>query len=484
MEGDFAALLEQCRRGGCKVHVDSRSVRPGDIFVAIPGVKEDGAHFISAAVRAGAETIVCSPGTMEGVSAQSAGKRVVWHANPREALWQLAEARWHTHALPLRIIGITGTNGKTTCSYLLERLFADAGQTVGVLGTVNYRWPGHTESASLTTPDALRVHAMLHSMAKAGVTVAIMEVSSHAIDQQRVGGVPFAGAVFTNLTQDHLDYHSTMDSYFEVKSRLFCQMPRLDKALAINADDPWGCRLLERCPTALSFGLEKTTLEQRHLWGELLSTGPEGCHMRMHFEGHQWDLRSPLVGAFNASNLLAAQAMALELGLMPEDFRTLETFTGVRGRLERIENSLGLHVFVDYAHTPDALENVLKSLRCSGFQRIITVFGCGGNRDRSKRPLMGAAVARWSDVAFLTSDNPRFEDPYAILEDVLPGLRDARHVVVEVDRKKATLQALNMLGKDDVLLIAGKGHEDYQIINGVKYHYSDQEIVREFLHCA
>ena len=484
MEREFAALLEECRRGGIEVRVDSRQVATGDIFVAVPGVNEDGARFIPAAVAAGASIVVCRPGGAEEAAALAGGCRVVHHSDPREALWRLAEAHWRTSELQLKIVGVTGTNGKTTCSYLLEQLFAQAGHKLGVMGTVSYRWPGHNEAAPLTTPDALSVHAMLAEMAKAGVDVAVMEVSSHAIDQQRVCGVPFSGAAFTNLTQDHLDYHKNMESYFQVKARLFLELPRPDKAMAVNADDPWGRRLLELCPTALSFGLQKGALNKRHLWGELLSAGTEGCHMRMHLAGSKWELRSPLVGAFNASNLLAVQAVALEMGIEPDAFKSLESFTGVCGRLERVENPQGLNVFVDYAHTPDALENVLQALRGAGFKRVVTVFGCGGNRDRTKRPLMGEAVARWSDVAVLTSDNPRFEEPEAILQDVLPGLKTAREVVVEVDRREATIKALKMLGKDDALLIAGKGHEDYQIIQGVKHHYSDQEVVREFLHCA
>ena len=325
---------------------------------------------------------------------------------------------------------------------------------------------------------------MLAQMDAKGVDVAVMEVSSHAIDQQRICGVPFAGAAFTNLTQDHLDFHNDMESYFKTKARLFLELPRAEKALAVNADDPWGRRLLELCPRALSFGLQQGPPRRRHLWGELLSAGTGGCHLRMHLKGRIWELRSPLVGAFNASNLLTVQALALEMGLEPEQFAALEGFTGVCGRLERVNNPQGLNVFVDYAHTPDALVNVLKALRGAGFKRIITVFGCGGNRDRSKRPLMGEAVARYADVAVLTSDNPRFEEPQAILQDVLPGLREAREVLVEVDRRTATARALDMLDKDGALLIAGKGHEDYQIIQGVRHHYSDQEVVRELLHCA
>lgn len=481
MERDFEELLAACRIGEREVRSDSREVRPGDIFVAVPGVNEDGTRFIPQAVAAGAAIVVCRP----EVAAASLGDpcRFIEHEDPREALWRLAAARWRTDTLPLRAIGITGTNGKTTTAALLEHLFTTAGHRVGVLGTVTYRWPGHSEAAPLTTPDPLSLHAMLARMGEAGVDIVFMEVSSHALAQQRVSGVPFAGAAFTNLTQDHLDFHQDMESYFKAKARLFLELPRPDKAMAINADDPWGRRLLELCPNALSFGLGRGVPGRRHLWGELLSSGTAGTHLRMGLGGEEWELRSPLVGRFNAANLLTAQAMALELGLEPAAMTALADFTGVYGRLERVDNPRGLHVFVDYAHTPDALVNVLTALRGVGFTRIITVFGCGGNRDRTKRPLMGEAVARHADVAVLTSDNPRDEEPEAILADVLPGLASAHEVVVEPDRRAATARALAMLSREDALLIAGKGHEDYQIIRGVKHHYSDQEVVRELLRC-
>ena len=482
MERDFSELLAAVRAGGRELAADSRKVQPGDIFVAVPGASEDGARYIPDAVAAGAGVVVCHPDAVAN-SGDGASCRFIVHEEPREALWRLAAARYGTEDSPLRVVGITGTNGKTTTAALLEHLFTAAGHRVGVLGTVTYRWPGHSEAAPLTTPDPLSLHAMLARMAKAGVDVVFMEVSSHALAQQRVSGVPFAGAVFTNLTQDHLDFHPDMESYFKAKARLFLELPRADKAMAINADDPWGRRLLELCPGALSYGLGRGVPGRRHLWGELLSSGTAGVHLKMHADNAEWELRSPLVGAFNAANLLAAQAMALELGLPPSAMQALGTFTGVSGRLERVDNPRGLHVFVDYAHTPDALVNVLTALRGAGFARIVTVFGCGGNRDRTKRPLMGEAVARHADVAVLTSDNPRNEEPEAILADVLPGLASAREVVVEADRRAATEKALAMLGREDALLIAGKGHEDYQIIKGVKHHYSDQEVVRELLRC-
>ncbi|MDE7065498.1 MAG: UDP-N-acetylmuramoyl-L-alanyl-D-glutamate--2,6-diaminopimelate ligase, partial [Desulfovibrionaceae bacterium] len=298
------------------------------------------------------------------------------------------------------------------------------------------------------------------------------------------GSRALSGESFSNLTQDHIDFHQDMESYFRAKARLFLEVPRSDKAAVINADDPWGQRLLELCPEALSYGLGEGTAGRRHLAGRILSSSTAGLHLGMALEGRKWEVRSPLVGRFNASNLLAVQALCLELGADPADFRHLENFYGVPGRLERISNERGLDVFVDYAHTPDALMNVLKALRDAGFQRIITVFGCGGNRDRAKRPLMGQAVAAGSDVAVLTSDNPRHEDPEAIIADVLPGLKQARRLVVEADRRKATLAGLKLLRPGDALLVAGKGHESYQQIGAVKHPYSDQQTLRELLRCA
>ena len=296
--------------------------------------------------------------------------------------------------------------------------------------------------------------------------------------------VPFAGACFTNLTQDHLDYHKDMESYFRAKSHLFTDVPRADKAVATNADDVYGVRiagLAKGCVTYGFGGCPAGVSPEQHLHGELLEQATSGIRLRMTFRGKSWEFHSPLIGRFNADNLLTAQSMALALGVEPEKLGALAGFRGVPGRLERVLNRKGLHVFVDYAHTPDALVNVLQALRGAGFRRIVTVFGCGGNRDRLKRPLMGEAVARLSDTAVLTSDNPRFEDPEAIISDVLPGLKGAKELVVDPDRRSATAKACAMLGPDDCLLIAGKGHEDYQIVNGVKHHYSDQEVVRDIL---
>lgn len=484
MKREFSELLGACSEGRFQICVDSRKVKAGDVFVAMPGSKASGLTFAGEAVARGASWLVCPAGEAGPLQELYRDCRVVGVDEPSDALWQLARARWQTADLPFRVFGITGTNGKTTCAWLLEYLFLSAGVKTGVIGTVNYRWPGYRQPASLTTPDALELHRLLAGMAEAGVEAAIMEVSSHALAQMRVGGINFSGAIFTNLTQDHLDYHSGLEDYFRAKARLFLELPFSDKPLAINSDDPYGRRLLELLPEAVSYGLRQGLPGRKHLLGAVESLSPAGMRLRMRLGSESWLLESRLVGAFNALNLLAVQSLALQTGFSIEDLKCLEHFTGVPGRLERVDNPQGRHVFVDYAHTPDALVNALQALRGAGFKRIITVFGCGGNRDRHKRPLMGKAVAENSDVAVLTSDNPRLEEPEAIMRDVLPGLSRAKKLICEADRRAATEIALGLLGPDDALLIAGKGHEDYQIIGTEKRHYSDQEVARELLGCA
>lgn len=477
----FDSLVQEVHTHHTDIQVDSRCISAGSVFVAVTGVQEDGATFIPQAVQAGAGVIVCQQPPAD----LAVHVRWVQHDDPRAALWHLAQARYGTDALHMKVVGVTGTNGKTTMSYLLEQVFSALGRKVGILGTVSYRWPGFVQDAPLTTPDTLTLHRMLAQMQADGVDIAVLEMSSHALEQQRAGGIVFDGAIFSNLTQDHLDFHKDMESYFQAKSRLFTSLPRLNKAAAINADDAFGRRLLQLCPQAVGFGLgTEQAAGHRYLQGRIMSSSTAGVHLQMQLGEQRWELRSPLVGEFNASNLLAVQALCLELGVQVQDLQSLENFHGVSGRLERIVNPRALDVFVDYAHTPDALVNVLKALRGAGFERIITLFGCGGNRDRTKRPRMGEAVAQWSDVAVLTSDNPRFEKPEDIIADVLPGLDTAKEVLVEADRRTATQVALNMLRPGDALLVAGKGHEDYQLIEGVKHPYSDQQTIRELLKCA
>ncbi|MBQ7457065.1 MAG: UDP-N-acetylmuramoyl-L-alanyl-D-glutamate--2,6-diaminopimelate ligase [Desulfovibrio sp.] len=480
MQCEFAAVLSLLTEERAGVSVDSRTITPGDVFVAVPGEVEDGTKYIPNALANGARYIVCSEeALLPDIPADIGVCRV---PRIREAVPALAEARYHTKTNTVRLLGLTGTNGKTTCCAMLEHLFTRLGEKVGVLGTISYRWPGHVEDAPLTTPDPLRLHAMLHAMEQAGCSTCVMEVSSHALSQQRVDRLPFAGAALTNVTQDHLDFHKTMENYFACKAKLFCELPKREKAMAINADDSYGRRLLALCPNALAYGFAES--EHRQVVGTILQKDIHGLLLRMRYQGKTWDLASPLLGAFNAANLLTVQALAIECGVPIEDLGLLADFRGVCGRLERVPAG-GRHVFVDYAHTPDALINVLHAVRDAGFRRIITVFGCGGNRDRTKRPLMGKAVAAFSDCAIVTSDNPRFEDPLVIIDDIMPGLAGAKDVHVEPDRRKATKLALSLATEpDDCVLIAGKGHEPYQIIKGVRTHYSDQEVVEECLSCS
>lgn len=480
-EAPWSELLAAVR-GGLPVRAHSGKVGVGDAFVAVPGPKVDGAVFIPDALTRGAAWIVAAPGVRlpEGATA-----RLVTRDDPRAALGELAAAAHGTAGHGYRLVGVTGTNGKTTVTYLVERLFSGADRKAGVLGTVSYRWPGFSMDAPLTTPDCLSLHEMLARMDKAGVELAVMEVSSHALDQRRVAGLAFDAAVLTNLTQDHLDYHQDMETYFQAKARLFRELPRDGKAWIVNYEDPYGLRLLEEGRAAgrdvLGYGLETPPARMPVIRAEVRTMSAAGMELTVEFEGRRFGLVSPLVGRHNAMNLLAAMGVGLKLGLSEADMQALAGFTGVAGRLERVPNSRGLNVFVDYAHTPDALANVLSAIKALGVRNLVCVFGCGGNRDRAKRPLMGQAVCRLADVAVLTSDNPRHEDPLAIIEDVKPGLSGCARVLVEPDRRKAIALALDGLTPDDALVIAGKGHETYQQIGDVKHPFSDQKVVREML---
>ncbi len=476
----FNELLSMVGRG-LMVRTDSREVQPGEVFVLMPTAGDKSGDFLGDALSHGAGWVVVGegqpvPGDM------SAG--LVRVPDTADALGMLAEAHFRTREQAMQVIGVTGTNGKTTVAYLLEGLLTACGRNVGVLGTVAYRWPGTVIESNLTTPGCWRLHELFSRMSEAGVDTVVMETSSHALHQKRVAGLEFDAAVLTNLTQDHMDYHHDFESYYQAKNLLFGTYPRLDKHKAANADDPYGLRLLSEYPDALGFTLKgaRPAGGNQMLRGDLVECTPRGLTLRMEWEGKCWSLKSGLVGAHNASNLLAAQAVALGIGLGPADMQPLASFTGVPGRLQRVANERDLDIFVDYAHTPDALINVQRALRDAGFKRLITVFGCGGNRDKTKRPLMARAVAEQADVAVLTSDNPRFEDPLAIIADARPGLAEAKQVVENPDRYAAIREAVSIMRPGDALLVAGKGHEPYQLINGVKHPFSDVEAVSRAIH--
>jgi UDP-N-acetylmuramoyl-L-alanyl-D-glutamate--2,6-diaminopimelate ligase len=470
---NFEQLVTEAASGR-PIKTHSGLVEPGDIFVALPGTKFKGTEFIPQALDKGASWIVCG----EEAGDDYPGEKIIRHHSPALALGELARAYYHTDNLKLAVIGITGTNGKTTTSYLLEHIFQSSGIKTGTIGTINYRWADAVIEASMTTPDCLRLHELLSLMDRVGVEMVIMEVSSHALAQDRVACIDFDAGVFTNLSQDHLDYHESLEKYFQAKSRLFFS-PRRKKTFraVINADDRHGRILLEAMPGAMGFGLK----ESAKLKGRLLKNERTGLTLECEYQGRKWTINSPLSGRHNASNLMAAQGTALSMGLGPEHFACLETSGQTPGRLERVDTRGGLDIYIDYAHTPDALDNVCLLMKSLGFSRLIVLFGCGGNRDRTKRPLMGMAVARHADVVFLTSDNPRDEDPMSIIEDIRPGLMGCSQVFVEPDRRKAIIKAVKFMNPGDALLVAGKGHETCQEVKGMKTRFSDIEEIKKVL---
>ena len=503
MRISLSQLCDELRKKERELVTDSRKVCEGDIFAAmppaVPGEPDRSAAHIAMALEKGAWCVAAPASVANAMGIDTKKDERLWlhDDDMRSLLGVLAAARFGTENIDIPVVAVTGTNGKTTCAYLLEHLYRSKGMPVGVLGTISYRWPGHDEPAPLTTPDCLTLHRSLAAMHESGAKAAIMEASSHAIDQRRVAGLNFAAVAFTNLTQDHLDYHKTMEGYYAAKRGLFADLPLKKKAMVINADDEYGRRMIEEFPQALGVGISWPLIGRPFLLADVRRADTSGLDIMFHWQKNReerisWPLRSPLVGLHNASNLLTVCGLALSLGFEPADLQCFSSFMGVPGRLERIPTpdadkswlpGAGSGIFVDYAHTPDALIRVLDALRAAQFRRIITVFGCGGDRDRTKRPIMGEAVASRSDIAIATSDNPRTEDPEAILDDVMPGLAKAREAYREADRRKALELAVSLLRPGDALLVAGKGHEDYQIIGTTKHHFSDQEILKELISC-
>jgi UDP-N-acetylmuramoyl-L-alanyl-D-glutamate--2,6-diaminopimelate ligase len=471
---NLQTVLDMLRSGtGLRTH--SGAVAPGDVFVAMAGTRVDGARYIDDAVARGAGVVVHGPGVDVSRVAAASCLEV---ESPAQTLGVLARAACKTESRLPAIVGITGTNGKTTTAHLTHFLLSANDIATGLIGTVHCSWPGVDEPATMTTPDCLSLHGIFGRMTRDGVQTVVMEVSSHALDQERTAGLPVDVGVFTNLTQDHLDYHGDMQRYFEAKARLFLDGSARCARGLVNIDDEYGRRLKMLRPDLVAFGLDA---EDADLRATILEAGTWGMNLGIESDEKKWQLRTALVGRHNAYNLLSAVGAGMLLGLGPDQCACLATAKGAPGRLERVPNSRGLHIFVDYAHTPDALEKVSVALKAMGFARLITVFGCGGDRDASKRPLMGQAVARHADVVVVTSDNPRTEDPESILDQIEPGLASARQVLREVDRRKAIALAVGSMKPGDALLIAGKGHEDYQIIGTQKRHFSDFEVVQECL---
>ena len=461
------------------VSCDSRRLGAGSVFVGLPGTQADGGRFWRQALQAGA--VAALIGADAAVAEPPGADDPVLVVSDPVAQWAglLAAAFWGQPSQRMALIGVTGTNGKTTTTHLIEHLADHACRPSALFGTLVNRWPGHSVTAQHTTAFADLLQGQLAQAAEAGALIAAMEVSSHALDQQRVAGCRFAGAVFTNLTQDHLDYHPSMEAYFEAKALLFAE-PLLaadGPRAVVNGDDPWGARLVER----LGKRCWRSSLEDSsaQLYIDGLAIDQHGVRGTLHSPAGSGDFRSPLVGRFNLMNLLQAVGALLQQDLHLElVLAGLAGFRGVPGRMERVlagANDDLPAVLVDYAHTPDGLDNALQACRPFTRGRLICVFGCGGDRDRSKRPQMGAIAARLADAVVVTSDNPRTEDPQGILDDVLAGIPAGTELQVEADRASAIASAIAEAGPDDLVLIAGKGHEDYQILGTTKVHFDDRE---------
>ena len=452
------------------ISYDTRTIRPGALFLALPGTKDDGARFIPEALEKGAAAVLCES-LPEGEGP--------WLQTPdtRRAL-ALVSANWFDHpGRELTLIGVTGTNGKTTTTYLIKELLERAQRTkVGLIGTIQNQIGTQILPAHRTTPESYEVQQLLRQMADAGCTHVVMEVSSHALVQHRVEGLTFAAGVFTNLTQDHLDYHRTMEEYREAKGLLFRQC----QTAVLNLDDEAGRWYRERvsCP-AFTYSENK---DYADLTAKNIRLFPGHVEFEAVSQGDIQRIHLPIPGGFTIYNALAAAACGLCLGLKLEDIAAaLRCAHGVKGRVEVVPTPTAYTVLIDYAHSPNALENVLLTARDFTAGRLICLFGCGGDRDKTKRPIMGSVVRELADVAIITSDNPRTEDPWAILQDILAGMDGpGGEIHIEPDRAQAIRWALSQGQAGDVIVLAGKGHETYQEINGVQYPMDERKIVAEY----
>ena len=453
------------------VNIDSRRVADGHLFVAMVGTQTDGHNFIPKAIEQGAKAILVS----RDIEAPVEGVTYVRVANTEDVVGAVATQFYGNPTQNLKLIGVTGTNGKTTIATLLYELFRKLGYKCGLCSTVCNYIDGKPYPTDCTTPDAITLNQLLADMVAEGCTYAFMECSSHAIEQKRIGGLTFAGGVFTNLTRDHLDYHKTFDAYRDAKKKFFDGLGK--KAFAItNADDRNGQVMVQNCKANIKTYSTRSMADFR---GRVLEESLEG--MLLEINGMEVSVR--FVGHFNVSNLLAVYASAVMLGHAPQDVLcALSTLVPVNGRFETIRSPQGVFAIIDYAHTPDALKNVLESIReiVKTSVQVITVCGAGGNRDKGKRPLMAKEAANYSDRVIITSDNPRFEEPQDIINDMLAGLNtdQLKRTIAITDRREAIKAAAMMANPGDVILVAGKGHEPYQDVKGVKHHFDDHEEVK------
>ena len=454
------------------IEIDSRKIKDGNAFIAIKGTQTDGHDYISKAIELGAKAIVCEKlpeSIAEGVS-------YAIFNDTEDAVGKIATTFYGNPTEKLDLVGVTGTNGKTTIATLLYNMFRAFGYKVGLISTVCNYIDGEAIPTEHTTPDPITLNQLLGRMADEGCKYAFMEVSSHSVAQKRIGGLKFAGGIFTNLTRDHLDYHKTVENYLKAKKAFFDGLPKTAFALT-NADDKNGMVMVQNTKAKVATYSLRTMADFK---GKVLEDGFEG----MLLDINNTEVNVQFIGRFNAYNLLAVYGAANLIGKKPEDILLqLSTLKPVSGRFDSLRSPEGYTAIVDYAHTPDALTNVLDAIHdiLKGKGKVITVVGAGGNRDKGKRPIMAKESVRQSDKVIITSDNPRFEEPQDIINDMLAGLNkdEMKKVVAITDRKEAIRTACMMASQGDVILIAGKGHENYQDIKGVKYHFDDKEIVRE-----
>ena len=454
------------------VNIDSRRIKEGHLFVAMKGTQVDGHKFVPKAVELGAKAVLC-----EDMPEQKAeGVTYVQVESTEDAVGKVATTFHGNPSTKLKLVGVTGTNGKTTIATLLYNMFTKMGHKCGLLSTVCNYIVDEAIPADHTTPDPIELNALLDRMVQAGCEYAFMECSSHAIAQKRIGGLTFAGGIFTNLTRDHLDYHKTFENYRNAKKAFFDSLPKTAFAIT-NADDKNGMVMVQNTKATVKTYSTRSVADFK---ARIIECHFEGMYLEM--DGHEVGVQ--FIGKFNVSNLLAVYGAAVMLGKSPEDVLVvMSTLHSVSGRLEPIHSPEGYTAVVDYAHTPDALENVLNAIHevLDGKGHVITVCGAGGNRDKGKRPLMAQEAVKQSDKVIITSDNPRFEEPQDIINDMLAGLnaQQMKKVISIVDRRKAIRTACMMAQKGDVILIAGKGHENYQEVKGVKHHFDDHEVVKE-----
>ena len=463
------------------IYYDSRDVQPGSLFVAVGGYKSDGHCYINEAVKRGASTIVRDK-DIAGNGINLKGEVTdIFVTDSRKALALLATEFYHHPSRELGLIGVTGTNGKTTITYLLDSVLRCSGLSVGVVGTISYSYNNHVLPATTTTPESLDLQRMLRDMVNRNVNYCVLEVSSHSLELKRVVGCDFQTAIFTNLSQDHLDFHKSLDNYFEAKARLFKDYPV--KTAVINLDDPYGERLLKAVPgKVITYGINKSA----DISAEEIKCSPNGLSFTARTPLGQIDIQSPLPGRHNVYNVLAVIGAAIcngiDIACIKEGVKAVK---GVLGRFERIEEGQNYTVAVDYAHTPDALKNLLRAAREITNKKVILIFGCGGDRDRLKRPLMGNAAARLADFTIITSDNPRSEESLKIIEEIEKGFSEAggkqESYIKVAERKEAIHKGLELAEEGDLVLIAGKGHETYQIIGNKKRDFDDREVARGFL---